>query len=119
MHTRHTRLVHMRAQRAYSLGSHTVDVGPLCVGTTDWTLFGMSVLLVGANAWGMCVWCSVFVDSFADRRVRALRRVIQGRMPLGRPQLPAVLAENSSETCPTDKDGKRLLPDGSQWVVRD
>ncbi len=44
----------------------------------------------------------------------------QGRNPLAfrKPQLPAVLAENSAETCPVDKDGKRLLPDGSAWVVR-
>jgi len=56
-------------------------------------------------------------DSFADRRVAALRKAIRGRNPLFRPRLPAVLVENNAETCPTDKEGRRLLPDGSQWVV--
>lgn len=55
-------------------------------------------------------------DSFADRRVRALRAAVRGGNPLFRPQLPAVLVENS-EQCATDKEGRRVLPDGSQWVV--
>uniref|UniRef100_A0A7S0R593 AIG1-type G domain-containing protein n=1 Tax=Chlamydomonas leiostraca TaxID=1034604 RepID=A0A7S0R593_9CHLO len=55
-------------------------------------------------------------DSFADRRVKALRKAICGG-PLFAPKLPAVLVENNADTCPVDKDGRRLLPDGSQWVV--
>ncbi|KAF5835650.1 TOC34f [Dunaliella salina] len=55
-------------------------------------------------------------DSFADRRVKALRGAIRGRSPFFRPRLLAVLVENNNDTCPTDKDGRRLLPDGSQWV---
>lgn len=56
-------------------------------------------------------------DSFADRRIAAMRKAVRGFNPLFRPKLPAVLVENAGDTCPTDKDGKRLLPDGSQWVV--
>ncbi|KAJ9506779.1 hypothetical protein QJQ45_002996 [Haematococcus lacustris] len=56
-------------------------------------------------------------DSFADRRVAALRRTIRGRNPLFKPSLPAVLCENNADICQRDKDGKRLLPDGSQWLV--
>lgn len=59
----------------------------------------------------------VTTDTFADRRAKALRGAIRGRSPFFRPSLPAVLVENNSDTCPTDKEGRRLLPDGSQWVV--
>lgn len=52
-------------------------------------------------------------DSFADRRVKVLRNVIRCG-PLFAPKLPAVLVENNGDTCPVDKDGRRLLPDGSQ-----
>lgn len=38
-----------------------------------------------------------------------------GRIPFLRPRLPAVLVENA-ESCPTDADGKRMLPDSSLWV---
>jgi hypothetical protein len=46
-----------------------------------------------------------------------MRGAIRGRSPFFRPRLPAVLVENNNDVCPTDKDGRRLLPDGSQWVV--
>ncbi|KAG1679820.1 hypothetical protein FOA52_012732 [Chlamydomonas sp. UWO 241] len=56
-------------------------------------------------------------DSYATRRVRALRRAVPaGRGPLFRPALPAVLVENS-ESCPADKAGKRMLPDSTLWVT--
>lgn len=54
-------------------------------------------------------------DSFATRRIRCLRRAIPAGLLL-RPSLPAVIAENS-EACPSDKAGKRMLPDSSLWVV--
>ena len=54
-------------------------------------------------------------DSFATRRIRCLRRAIPAGLLL-RPALPAIIAENS-EACPSDKAGKRMLPDSSLWVV--
>ena len=56
-------------------------------------------------------------DSFADRRIASIRKAVRGWNPLGRAKLPAVLCENSGDVCPRDQDGKRVLPDGSQWVV--
>lgn len=72
---------------------------------------------------GMCthvlrltVFCAR-TDSFADRRVLAMKKAIRGSNPFFRPQLPSILVENNNDVCPTDKEGRRLLPDGSLWVV--
>ncbi len=54
-------------------------------------------------------------DSFADGRIRQLRRAVRGL--LFRPALPAVLVENS-DACPRSPDsGNRVLPDGTEWMV--
>ena len=48
--------------------------------------------------------------------MRLLRSAVRGGGLLFQPRLPACLVENS-DTCPADKDGKRLLPDQSLWLV--
>lgn len=52
-------------------------------------------------------------DSFADRRVQALRKSV--RSLLFRPQLPVVLTENSP-SCRRVEGGKRALPDDTLWM---
>ncbi|GFR43145.1 hypothetical protein Agub_g4168 [Astrephomene gubernaculifera] len=55
-------------------------------------------------------------DSFVDGRIRLIRCAIRSG-PLFRPALPACLVENS-DACPRSPEGgRRVLPDGSEWLV--